>query len=105
MGAGLGRDSGKSSKLLDPLVRVMKGVFTVPDINSSWNLVSQIVFSIFNSSTIIWFIWGSLLFFAICVTCAPFLDSWRSVEDRDIYLMLDEFRRESRGILKEMRRL
>ena len=105
IGAGLGRGSGKIFKLLDTLVRVMKGVLLFPIFIFSGNLVSQFGFSIFNSSYIVWFIWGFLLFFAIYVTCAPFLDSCRSEGDRDTYIMLDEIKKECQGILKEMRRL
>jgi hypothetical protein len=105
IGAGLGRGSGKIFKLLDTLVRAMKGVLLFPILIFFGNLVSQFGFSIFNSSTVVWFIWGFLLFFAIYVTCAPFLDSCRSEGDRDTYIMLDEIKRESQGILEEMRRL
>jgi hypothetical protein len=105
MGAGLGRDSGKIFKPLDTLVRVMKGILLFPILIFFGKLVSQFVFSILNSSTIVWFIWGFLLFFAIYLTCAPFLDSFKSDEDQDIYLMLNEFKRESQGILKEIHRL
>jgi hypothetical protein len=105
IGAGLGRDSGNISKLLNTLVRVMKGVLLLPILILFGNLISQFVFSIFKSDTIVWFIWGFLLFFAIYVICAPFLDSFRSEEDRDIYLMLDEFKRESQRIMKEIRRV
>lgn len=105
IGAGLGRGSRKLFKLLDTLVRVMKGVLLFPILIFFGDLVSQFGFSIFNSSTVVWFIWGFLLFFAIYVTCAPFLDSCRSEGDRDTYIMLDEIKRESQGILEEMRRL
>ncbi|MGB7291473.1 MAG: hypothetical protein WBD99_04795 [Thermodesulfobacteriota bacterium] len=105
IGAGLGRDSGKSFGVLYRFVRVVKGVLLFPIFIFSGNLVSKFVFSIFNSSLIVWFIWGFLLFFAIYVTCAPFLDSCRSEGDRDTYIMLDEFKRESQGILEEIRRL
>jgi hypothetical protein len=105
IGAGLGRGSGKIFKLLDTLVRAMKGVLLFPILIFFGNLVSPFGFSIFNSSTVVWFIWGFLLFFAIYVTCAPFLDSCRSEGDRNTYIMLDEIKRESQGILEEMRRL
>ncbi len=105
MGAGFGRDSGNIFKLVDTLVRVMKGVLLFPILIFFGNLVSQLVLSIFNSSIIGWLIWGFLLFFATYVTCVPFLDSCRPEEDRETYLMLDEFKSESQGIVKEMRRL
>ncbi len=39
------------------------------------------------------------------LTCAPFLDSHKSDGDREPKGMLDEFKRESQGILKEISRL
>ena len=105
MGAGIGRNSAKIFTLPDTLVRLMKGILLFPILIFFGDLVSRFVFSIINSSAIVWFIWGFLLFIAIYLTCAPFSDRFRSEEDRDIYLMLDEFKRESRGILKEMRQL
>ena len=105
VGAGLGRDSGKIFNVLYRFVRVVKGVFLFPIFIFSGNLVSQFVFSIFNSTLIVWFIWGFLLFLATYVTCAPFSDSCGSEGDQDTYMMLDRFKRESRGILKEIRRL
>jgi hypothetical protein len=105
IGAGLGRDSGKIFNFLYRFIRVVKGVLLFPIFIFSGNLVSQFVFSIFNSSFIVWFIWGFLLFFAIYVTCAPFSDSCRSEGDRDTYLMLDEFKRETREVLQGIGRL
>ncbi len=39
------------------------------------------------------------------LTCDPFLDSHKSDGDREPKGMLDEFKRESQGILKEISRL
>lgn len=105
IGAGLGKDSGKVFNFLYRFLRVIKGVLLFPIFIFSGDLVSHFVFGIFNSSFIVWFIWGLLIFLTIYITCAPFLDSHKSDGDRETKGMLDEFKRESQGILKEISRL
>ncbi len=58
-----------------------------------------------HGSGLLRFIWGFLIFLTIYITCAPFLDSHKSDGDRETKGMLDEFERESQGILKEISRL
>jgi hypothetical protein len=105
IGAGLARNSGKSFNFFYRFIRLVKGILMFPIIIFSGNLVSQFFFSISNSSFIVCFIWGFLLFLAIYVTCAPFSDSYKSKGYRETYGSLDEFKRETREILQGIGRL